>query len=253
MREKLTSKERSRFDACKEQITSGLQQCFDTGLALIEIKEHRLYREDFDSFEDFCQQTYQIGRAYAYRLIESAEIKMSPIGDKITNERQARAIAKVPAADRESILTLAGQNGRISSESISKALQINKKVSPMGDTRHDAIGRIIPEEIIPDWDRAVEVAHKLRADASEIKVTVERGLADKDIIFAEITNPTISEASSLHYTLTQIMPYSVCPQCQGRNRKTCQLCRRRGWISKYLFNSPAVSEKTRAIIEKARK
>jgi len=253
----LSEKESKRYSACKQQIAEGMQTVFDTGLALKEIRDGKLYREEFETFQDFCQTAYQIGRAHAYRLIESAEVKISPIGDKINNEAQARAIAKVPEANQKNVLNIANQFGEITAENIRKALQISKNLSPIGDKitakeiRHDAIGRILPEEVIEDWDRAEQTASRLRSCASEIKVTVERGLADKDIIFAEITNPTISEAAGLHYTLSQIAPHAVCPNCQGRNRKNCQLCKRRGWISKFLFNSPAVSKETKAILEKA--
>lgn len=250
---KLTEKERTRYTVCKKQIADGLQTCFDTGAALTEIRDAKLYREDFDTFADFCQQTYQLERAHAYRMIAAAEIKMSPVGDKITNERQARAIAQVPENDRPAVLKLAAKTGEITAQAITVAagkVEAKKPIQDAVEIRKDAIGREIPSDIIEDWDRAATVANRLRSCASEIKVTVERGLSDKDIIFAELTNPIIAEASGLHYTLSQIAPHAVCPACQGRTRKTCQLCRRRGWISKYLYNSPAVSSETKALLEK---
>lgn len=245
----LSEKERLRYIACKKQIEEGIQTCFDTGTALLEIKHGKLYRDDFDNFEEFCDKTYKIGRAHAYRLIEFTEVKMSPIGDKIKNEGQAREVVKVPAALREEVIKKAEESGSITAASISAAA---KTIVPKKeDVRLDCLGRTIPPDVVPDWDRAEQVATRLRSCASEIKVTVERGLTDKDIIFAELTNPTVAEASSLHYTLSQIMPHVVCPTCQGRNRKNCQLCRRRGWISKYIYNSPAVSKATKDILEKA--
>ena len=81
MNKELTAKERIRYDACKKQIASGLETFYDTGCALKEVRDSKLYREEFGTFVEFCQQTYQIAKTHAYRLIESAEIKMSPIGD----------------------------------------------------------------------------------------------------------------------------------------------------------------------------
>ena len=125
-----------------------------------------------------------------------------------------------------------------------------RKKAAVTEPRKDGVGRIIPEDCLADWDRAVKTASQLRSCASEIKVTVERGLADKDLIFSEITNPTIAEAASLAYTLSQIAPYAVCPCCQGKLKSKCQLCHKRGFISRYLWQSPAVSEETKRMIAK---
>ena len=47
---------------------------------------------------------------------------MEPIGSKITSERQARELAKVPTEKREEVLKLAeDENGKITAKSIKKA------------------------------------------------------------------------------------------------------------------------------------
>ncbi len=261
--EPLSASEAKRWTACKQQLTDGLQACFDTGLALIEIRDNKLYREEFDSFEQFCQQQYQIGKSYAYRLIQSAEIKMSPIGDKIQNEAQARAIAQVPETDRLKVLKIAKKSGDATAAAIAEAAEkvvknaneTAKQVSPIGDksptpeVRKDAIGRIIPDGILAEWDRAAKTATHLRSLASQIKCAVEKGLADKDVIFAEILNPTISEAAAIHYQLSQIAPHSVCPKCQAKLKDNCDLCLRRGWISKYRYDS-VVTKEQKTFLEK---
>ena len=262
--ESLNSVERNRYRDCCNRINQGLKTCFEVGLALMEIRDDKLYREEFDTFEEFCQSSFQISDRHAYRLIESAEIKESPIGKNITNESQARAIAQVPEKDRKAVLKIVEKSGPITAAAISIAaekIEEKKAAAPTPKQpieeaviiRKDAIGRVIPADVIPDWDRADQIAKQLRSCASEIKVTVERGLSDNDIAFAEITNPTIQEAASLHYTLSQIAPHAVCPCCQGKIRAKCQLCKKRGWISKYLWNSPAVSAETKALIEKVAK
>ena len=165
--------------------------------------------------------------------------------------RSVTAAAKV--MDESPKLAKQVDAGKISLNAAVNTIAEAKKKETAAEPRKDAVGRTIPEDVIPDWDRAAKVASTLRGCASEIKVTVERGLADKDIVFAEITNPTIAEAASLHYTLSQIAPHAVCPCCQGKLKKNCQLCKRRGFISKYLWNSPAVSAETKALIEKVSK
>src|SRR6266446_4507724 len=65
------------------------------GKALEAIRDGKLYRAEYPTFEKYCEGKWGWKRAHAYRLIEAAEIvdslKMSPIGDKIETESQARA------------------------------------------------------------------------------------------------------------------------------------------------------------------
>lgn len=240
-------------------IETGKRTFVAVGLALEEIRQDKLYRAGYKTFEEYCQKRWGWNAQRGRQLINSALVVESlakELGTTVPilldetdiSERAVREIAKVPESNRADALKQASDSGSVTSKSIVAAA---RKVTTPPENRLDAVGRAIPAEIVPDWDRAATVAARLRACASEIKLTVERGLADKDIVFAEITNPTVAEASGLQYTLSQIAPHAVCPTCQGRNRKNCQLCRKRGWISKFLFNSPAVSAETKTIIEKA--
>lgn len=263
----LTSLEIADLERLETTIQKHQQAFVECGLAIAEIRDRKLYRKDYDTFEGYCQARWGWSRQRAQQLERAAKL-VEALPEKsaalVPDEMSARTLAEIPANQRAPILQKLARAGEpINPCSISKkADSIAPKVStyvdkPKNDTpkeeaeRLDCIGREIPDEIVADWDRAATVANRLRSCASEIKVTVERGLADKDIIFAEITNPTIAEASGLHYTLSQIAPYAVCPQCQGRQKSNCQLCRRRGWISRYLYNSPAVSSETKSIIEKS--
>jgi hypothetical protein len=70
---------------------------------LLAIRDGRLYREHYDTFEQYCLQRWQMGRQYAYRLIDAAEVldNLSPIGDKPATESQARELSRLsPDAQR---------------------------------------------------------------------------------------------------------------------------------------------------------
>ena len=63
------------------------------------------YRSDYETFADYCQERWGFKRAHAYRLISAAKVtEMSPMGDKITTERQARELGKVPEDQRQAVL-----------------------------------------------------------------------------------------------------------------------------------------------------
>ena len=78
------------------------------GNALATIQRERLYRETHATFEQYCQEKWDVGRQHAYRLIDAAGVvkDLSPNGDADTKagtrqvclpgtESQARALAKI--------------------------------------------------------------------------------------------------------------------------------------------------------------
>ena len=80
------------------------------GVVLRHIRDHRLYRDLFGTFEEYVEQRVGIVRQYAYRLIDLADTvaALSPMGDipAVTSERQARAIK--PSAARQPALRARG-------------------------------------------------------------------------------------------------------------------------------------------------
>lgn len=82
-------------------IQGGLQTFVDVGQALLEIRTQRLYRYsnggEFATFEDYCRDRWQMGRAYANRIIEATEVHaaLAPIGATPRTESQARELAPV--------------------------------------------------------------------------------------------------------------------------------------------------------------
>jgi hypothetical protein len=84
----------SRYQQCNATIKAGLATFYAVGDALREVKESRLYREEYPSFESYCVEKWGIKRAQAHRLIGSAEVisNLSPNGQLPENERQAREL-----------------------------------------------------------------------------------------------------------------------------------------------------------------
>jgi len=66
--------EHDRLSACEETIESGLKTFTDVGNALLVIRDERLYRAKYGTFEDYCQKRWNMERRHAYRLIDSAEV-----------------------------------------------------------------------------------------------------------------------------------------------------------------------------------
>lgn len=83
----------------EKTIERGLSTFIDVGQALAEIRDQRLYRADYGTFEDYCADRWQMSRPRAYQLIDAAEVaeSLSTKVDKSPelNERQARALKPV--------------------------------------------------------------------------------------------------------------------------------------------------------------
>ncbi|HUU98565.1 MAG TPA: DNA N-6-adenine-methyltransferase [Phycisphaerae bacterium] len=83
-------------------IERGLQGFTDIGLALSRIRDGKLYRQEYATFESYCQSRWQLSRPRAYQLIEAATIteaieaalEMSTMVDipLPSSERQAREL-----------------------------------------------------------------------------------------------------------------------------------------------------------------
>lgn len=254
----LSQKERARYEICKKQIREGLQTCFDTGASLTEIKQLKYYREEFDTFEDFCAQTYQIGRSQAYRLIDAAEVKDSlpkSVSRLVTNEAQARALFEVPEGDRAKVILDVKKSGvPITADAIRDASP-KPKMSPIGDTPRpmntgksekslapepvlDDIGTRIPFHAIPYWKRRQEIQDMLTT-LSRIKSTVERAKKEGDCMFGKVSNCAIDNLSQSYTHLLEAKPFTVCTTCQGHfeaQPKGCSFCGNKGLISKWQWD-----------------
>ncbi|MCB0205745.1 MAG: hypothetical protein KDH89_13065 [Anaerolineae bacterium] len=95
--EALTVPELNRRTELETTIERGLQTFVDVGLALMEIRDTRLYRADYGTFEDYCRERWGWTRQRANQLIASADVvsnlEMTTIVVKPSTESQARPLA----------------------------------------------------------------------------------------------------------------------------------------------------------------
>ena len=83
-------------------IEQGRETFLAVGRALLEIREYRggvLFKDSYGSFEAYIRERWEFGRAYAYRLMNAAEVveQLSPRGDSSAtaqpmSEKQIRAL-----------------------------------------------------------------------------------------------------------------------------------------------------------------
>lgn len=99
----LTPSEGDRLAQLETTIEKGLQTFVDVGLALMEIRDGRLYRQSHLTFEEYCRERWGWARNYTNKIISAAET-VSNLGTMVpilpATERQARPLTQLEPAQQ---------------------------------------------------------------------------------------------------------------------------------------------------------
>ena len=109
---KLTEEQRREYADLKTGIQhhmeEGLRHFEAAGQMLLRMRDNRLYREEFPTFNDFCRATFQQNRRYADRLIAAFSVMEGLRAEGVLqlpdSERICRELAKYPKVDRVGML-----------------------------------------------------------------------------------------------------------------------------------------------------
>lgn len=102
----LTASESSALTEHEAVIERGIKTFYEVGMALADIRDRRLYRAGHGTFEDYCQQRWQMSKTHANRMIQAAEVvdSVTPIGVTApATESQARELGRVPEPARAEV------------------------------------------------------------------------------------------------------------------------------------------------------
>jgi hypothetical protein len=101
----LTAPEAEQLSELEAVIERGFQTFLEVGAALAAVRDARLYRADYGTFEAYCQERWGMTRRNANHLIGAAEVveTLGTTVPKPANERQARALGKVPEDERPEV------------------------------------------------------------------------------------------------------------------------------------------------------
>lgn len=113
MTEAITIQESARLIELEDIIERGVKTFIHVGEALAEIRDKRLYRIQYETFEAYCKDEWEISRQSAYDLIATSKVaaNVQEVG-QITRE-QARPLAalKEPAQQREALASATKASG----------------------------------------------------------------------------------------------------------------------------------------------
>ena len=80
--EQIAIAESQRLTQLETDIGEGLKTFMKVGTALLEIRDARLYRQDYNTFEEYCQERWNLSKTHSNRLIAASEVvqNLTPIG-----------------------------------------------------------------------------------------------------------------------------------------------------------------------------
>lgn len=102
----LTTDEQADLAQLEAVIERGMNTFIEVGAALYAIRDQKLYRSDFETFETYCRERWGFSDSRARQLIGAAQtVTTVTVGGlpAPTSERQARELGRVPEPHRASV------------------------------------------------------------------------------------------------------------------------------------------------------
>lgn len=103
MADRLTAVERHELDQSEATIELYSRQYLRVAECLVKIRDRRLYRETYTTFESYCQSRWGWSRQYAHMLMQTASAvrPLAAAGLRLpSNERVARELVRTPEPAR---------------------------------------------------------------------------------------------------------------------------------------------------------
>jgi hypothetical protein len=150
--------ERAELAQHEEVIQRGIGTFVEVGEALLAIRDQRLFRSDFDTFEDYCRERWGFNSPHARRLIRAAEtvgnIKNDPMGSFLpTGERQIRPLTALPPDQQREVWQRAVEtapDGKVTAGHVQRV--VDEMTRPQSDDADDE-----------DWDIPLRFQDGMRA------------------------------------------------------------------------------------------
>lgn len=234
MSDQLTPLESSQLEKLEAIITKGKESFVDVGRAIMEIREGRLYRRDYSTFEGYCQGKWGWGVKRAQQLVRASAFWEGQ--KRLADAGHSVALPKTEGGARK-MMQVSANEQRDTSVSLPSATKVSKP-----ETVVDSEGHKVPAGCVEIWNRRQEL-QDLMTQVSRMKSLVETGRANKDPLFMPIQNFISTQFDALHYSLMLAKPYAVCTACQGHPVEAkCTFCFGTGLIGKKAYEDQTAIE-----------
>lgn len=147
----LAPTEQAELQQHETVIERGLATFVDVGTALLAIRDKRLYRRDYGTFEEYCRERWGMARNYANKIVAAAEVVKNlgtivPISP--TNEAQTRPLTKLePSAQAEAWQRAVetAPNGKVTAAHVERTIE-EMTAPPLTESEVLAMARLIRQE-----------------------------------------------------------------------------------------------------------
>ena len=173
--------EELELQKCERVIAGGIKQFFEVGHALMKVRDLRLYRVQYPTFEAYMQDRWDYSRQYGYNLIYAAEAaeRVSAIGLQPSNERQVRPLVGMEPDDqlkawRKAVEIAREENGgRMTAAIVSRAIRLITEKPVDVDQTNETEKHDIPPS---DTEKAMRDYGKIEATASRLNDAIRKFL-----------------------------------------------------------------------------
>lgn len=156
----LSVAEQKRKEQLEGVVVANFQSFVTVGKALAEIRDRKLYRENYPTFERYCKELFDVARGTAYRHIAAAEVV-----ENVSNWRQTENIPVLSPL-------------------------------PLNEAQVRPLTRLRPEQQVAVWQAAVDSAPKGKVTAAHVNKVVKNYLGEK--VTATIRNAQAKVAADRH-------------------------------------------------------
>jgi hypothetical protein len=190
---KLTSQELVELQRCEQIIQDGLQTTGEVIMALKTIKDGKLYRQDYRSFEAYCSTKWGFGANYAGKLIVARELKA------LSDEEKVQVWEKAAEA--------AGSEDKITAKLLHEATREHRRQK----NKYEG----------PDPEPIEELARLLISARKRLESLLHEECG------AWLTAETVTDLESVVRAVRAAKPKDMC-SCRGAG---CEKCAGIGWLS----------------------
>ena len=190
--ELLNIQEQEKLKECELVIKTGLETFYQVGQALVEIQESKLYRQDFNTFDEYLQGRWNFGLRHGQRFIQSFEVinNIRPIGRIPENLEQTKYLAQLDS-DLQGyvwgniINAFETITGKIVEQEVKKHKQLNEAVKEVKskpmlyqfETQEELIEKaksLLPAPAPIEIIKEVVLDDSLKSELQDNKKTIEQ-------------------------------------------------------------------------------
>lgn len=214
-----------------EIIQKNIDSVIEIGNALQAIRDEKLYRLDYKTFDDFCKDQFGFGRTKAKGLIEQVSPKQLTTSQVAVMPQNGSTETGEVANSQSDAIEKPSANGDVPPEDKPPAVLV-ESIPP--EPPQDPAGNKIPHAAKPAFDRAEQLeewGRKLDSLMRDLKPLTEgpgTRLIDYETARIHIKNGKM--------TVLQNRATHVCPLCHGKKMVApCKCCLGEAWTAGHVY------------------